>query len=283
MYTIRGADNSEQGPLSTRQVRDLIARGEAQAATLARADGEDWKPLSTFPEFEPALRSAGILTSSGAAQPVAAAQTSRLALTAFCFSVFGFCGVTAIIGLVLGAIAWVRIRQRPARLTGTRFAAAAVFVSVFFLIALPLAFSFVMTHGQRSMRRQWMGSCQMHVSSLSQGMRILSIANNQTYPPADNWCDALKKEITTPDQFRCPNDTNATLCSYAYNARVAGAQNVNPNTVVIFEADLDWNGSGGPGDLLAKPRHGGYVVVALANGSVQRLSPEAARKLRWDP
>src|SRR5204863_4961168 len=52
MYKIIGADGKQYGPVSADELRQWIATGRANAATLAQIEGmTDWKPLSSFPEF----------------------------------------------------------------------------------------------------------------------------------------------------------------------------------------------------------------------------------------
>lgn len=52
MYKIIGADKKEYGPVTIDQVREWIAQGRANAASLVQAEGSaEWKPLSAFPEF----------------------------------------------------------------------------------------------------------------------------------------------------------------------------------------------------------------------------------------
>src|SRR6266481_279088 len=64
MYTIRGADGREHGPVTADQVRQWIVEGRANAQTKVRAEGSaDWKLLNEFPEFaqanvQPAAESA---------------------------------------------------------------------------------------------------------------------------------------------------------------------------------------------------------------------------------
>jgi hypothetical protein len=56
MYRILGADGREYGPVTADQVLEWIKEGRAAAQTSARLDGEaEWRPLSSFPEFAPAL------------------------------------------------------------------------------------------------------------------------------------------------------------------------------------------------------------------------------------
>ena len=58
MYKIVGGDQKEYGPVTSDQVREWIATGRANGQTLANFEGSAWKPLSTFPEFADALRTA---------------------------------------------------------------------------------------------------------------------------------------------------------------------------------------------------------------------------------
>src|SRR5579883_1152383 len=58
MYKIIGADQKEYGPVSAELIRQWIVEGRANAQTQARLEGEtEWKPLSSFQDFEAALRS----------------------------------------------------------------------------------------------------------------------------------------------------------------------------------------------------------------------------------
>lgn len=52
MYTIIGGDGREYGPATAEQIRQWIAGGRAGLETKAKAaGGEEWKPLSEFPEI----------------------------------------------------------------------------------------------------------------------------------------------------------------------------------------------------------------------------------------
>jgi hypothetical protein len=52
MYTIKGHDGKEYGPVDAAQVRQWLGQGRADANTLARAEGSvDWRPLGSFPEL----------------------------------------------------------------------------------------------------------------------------------------------------------------------------------------------------------------------------------------
>ncbi len=56
MYKIIGADQKEYGPSSADEIRQWVAEGRANGQTLVQAGGSDeWKPLSSYPEFATAL------------------------------------------------------------------------------------------------------------------------------------------------------------------------------------------------------------------------------------
>ena len=73
-------------------------------------------------------------------------------------------------------------------------------------------------------------------------------------------------------------------CSYAYNPLVAGVADnkVNPQTVVLFECNAGWNGTGGP-ESVARRHQRGMVGVAFADGHVEMVSSERLPGLRWKP
>jgi len=56
MYRIQASDQREYGPISAQQLREWITQGRANRETLAQAEGaSDWRPLSSFPEFDDTL------------------------------------------------------------------------------------------------------------------------------------------------------------------------------------------------------------------------------------
>jgi hypothetical protein len=114
-------------------------------------------------------------------------------------------------------------------------------------------------------------------------LRVMSIANKGAYPDADSWCDTIRKEVTSTNHYQCPEDPTHAACAYAYNAALSGVKEPNPNTVMIFESDLGWNGSGGASNIIAKPRHGNRVIVGFASGQVRPVRTNELSQLRWNP
>ena len=55
-YTIIGGDKKEYGPVSAAEVRQWVAEGRLDGNSLIRQENDtEWRPLSTFLEFAPAL------------------------------------------------------------------------------------------------------------------------------------------------------------------------------------------------------------------------------------
>ncbi len=52
MYKIIGTDGRQYGPVNAEQIRRWLAENRVHAQTLVQTDGaQDWKPLSSLPEF----------------------------------------------------------------------------------------------------------------------------------------------------------------------------------------------------------------------------------------
>jgi GYF domain 2 len=65
MYKIIGADQKTYGPISREQILQWISEGRANAQTQVQAEGSDeWKPLSTYPEFANAFAGQASLSPS---------------------------------------------------------------------------------------------------------------------------------------------------------------------------------------------------------------------------
>ena len=61
---------------------------------------------------------------------------------------------------------------------------------------------------------------------------------------------------------------------------------VNPGTVIVFETDLGWNGSGGLKEALEFLEFfdGHAIAVGTADGAVRTVSsPDELRRMRWEP
>src|SRR5688572_33097228 len=121
MYKIIGGDGKVYGPVSADTLRDWIASRRATADTQAQAEGgTEWKRLGDLPEFAGLFGNLPPAQGAAGAPPVVtgAAQTSGLATASLVLGLAGCLGITAVIGLVLGIVALLKIEQSQGRLGG---------------------------------------------------------------------------------------------------------------------------------------------------------------------
>lgn len=291
MYKIIGTDQKEYGPVTADQIHQWIAQGRINAQTKAQSDGGEWKTLGDFPEFAallgnrvPPLSSSAPATSAGTP---AAAKTSGLAISSLVLGVLGFftCGLTAVVGLILGIVALVKISNSKGAVRGQGLAIAGTVVSAIFLMMIPVGAAMFLPAFAKAKQRAQTIQCVNNMKQLALAARIYSGDHSDHFPPAATWCDAIKPEVGSERVFKCPAGNQNERCAYAYNSRLDGLEvkNVNPNTVLFFETEGGWNVSGGPELMLKQSRHRRIFVVALADGSVQQLSASRLATLRWDP
>ena len=143
MYKIMGGDQREYGPVTSEQIRDWLAQGRANGQTLASFEGAPWKPLSTFPEFADALRTAapptippGTYASSG--YP----RSNNLAITGLILSAIVCCPPLSLVGLVLCTIGLSQILKNPEAYTTSKIVPIiGIVVSLLFMIGQIIAFA----------------------------------------------------------------------------------------------------------------------------------------------
>ena len=118
MYKIVGGDQREYGPATSDQIREWIASGRANGQTLASFEGSPWKPLSTYPEFADALRTASppplaggsayaTTPQFGTVQKESVISWIGLVLSIPC------CNPMFVIGGILCVIGYLQIKREP--------------------------------------------------------------------------------------------------------------------------------------------------------------------------
>jgi len=142
----------------------------------------------------------------------------------------------------------------------------------------------------RSRESAYADQCRANVHQLAQAMRIYVEKNDDTFPPADKWCDAISPYVEDPKSFVCP-ERPRLKCGYAFNRALSGIRADNlensGSLVVIFESDRGWNASGGKELLPREPRH--YAATdtyGFANWHASRWSRRASdpeHQPEWEP
>jgi prepilin-type processing-associated H-X9-DG protein len=291
-YTIIGGDGKEYGSVTADQLRQWIADGRANAQTRMRVEGAtDWKSLAEFPEFQAALHGAAPPSLPPAA-PVAASaappKMSGMAVASLVLGILGMftCGLTALVGLILGIVAMVKVKNSGGKLGGGGLALAGTIVSGIFLVMLPLFAAMLLPALAQAKQKAQEINCMNNEKQLALAVIIYSNDHTNHFPPAATWCDAIKTSVGSEQVFRCPAANSTGRCDYAFNAKFDGrdVSKVNPQTVMIFESNGGWNANGGPELLPAKARHlRKFYVVAFADGHVEAVNQSRFNTLRWDP
>ena len=285
-YNIIGRDQNPYGPITEEQLRQWIVEGRVDAQTKVQAEGAvGWKLLSDFPEFrDVAKKSPPPLP---AATPGVAPKTSAMAVTSLVLGILGMftCGITALFGLILGIIAMVKVKNSGGRLGGNGLALAGVIVSAVFLFMIPIFAAMLLPALGAARNKAQEIVCVNNEKQLGLAVRIYAGDNKDQFPPAATWCDAIQTLAGNGKIFKCNAANSSRRCDYAFNVKLSGldVNKVNPQTVMIFEADGGWNANGGPELMIGKPRHARMFVVAFADGSVQQLRESQLGTLRWDP
>jgi len=292
MYQIRGADGKDYGPVNAETIRRWISERRANAQTLIRVENaNEWKPLSGFPEFS------GLLAGKSATPPPLAggsdrprsrpAKNSGFATASLVLGLLGLCtaGLGGILGLVFGLVALNKIGRSQGQLGGRGFAIAGLCVSAVtlfagFMIALALLLPVL-----AKMKTSSGGTtrCASNLREVARAVRLYSADNSDVLPDAAKWCDLIQPHLPSSSALQCPRDRGQPPCSFGFNASLSGKDEgrVNPKTVLLFEMNGGWNGSGGAESMIS--RHGRTHVVAYVDGSVDQVSSSRLSDLRWEP
>jgi hypothetical protein len=291
MFKILGTDGKEYGPVTANVLREWIAQRRAGAATQVQSEGStEWRRVADFPEFAAALSTSPSSAPPPLPAPLAGSgsattpKTSGLAVASLVLGLVGFCGITAIVGLVLGIVAKVKIRRSGGRLKGGGLAIAGICLSLAMLLAIPIIAGFLLPALAKAQREGPPIDCEQNIKQISLALRLYADENDQQYPPAVNWCDAILRNLAGPEVFRCPRQ-RGLQSAYGFNETIAGRKlsSISGDTVMLFEASSGWNVSGGPDQLAASPPHGRTYFFGFADGTVRKVSVEDLPALRWEP
>lgn len=214
-------------------------------------------------------------------------KTSGMAIASLVLGILGVfsCGVTALVGLVLGIIAMVKVNGSGGKLRGFGFALAGTILSGIFLLAIPIYAAMLLPALAAAKQKAEAITCVNNEKFLALAVKMYSDDHTNHFPSSAAWCDDVKTYLRSGNVFKCSGDRSGNCCSYAFNTKLDGVDEskINPQTVMLFESDNGWNANGGADLLIGKPRHARVVVVTFADGSVHQLREAQLNALRWDP
>jgi len=279
MYHILHDNGQEYGPVTADIVRQWIREGRAHGRTRVKSEGAaDWRLLGDLPEFCGGLRDSTV--------PPVAARTSGLAITSLVLGICGLltCGLTSLIGLILGIVALVKINRSRGTLRGAGFAIAGIAVSAVFVLLLPLQAALLLPALSKARGKAQTIACVNNLKQLGLAVRMYE-ADHGVFP-GTNWCDQLKSTgLIQGPELECPGHS-AGSCAYAMNIAVAGRTSdeiFQPSLVLFFESDLGYNACAGEESIIESPRHGEVYNVGMVDGSVQGHNEWNVSLLQWEP
>lgn len=298
MFKILGSDGKEYGPIDAGVVREWIGERRANAQTRVQSAGSaEWVELSTLPEFASDLAAASappplpprLGTPPSSVAPAAGPKTSGMAIASLVLGLVGFCGITAVMGMILGLVAVVRIGKSNGQIKGKGLAVSGMAVSALMFVVFIAAAAGVLLPALSKARYQGNfqrqdSDCANNVRQIGLALRLYADANEGKCPPAANWCDAITPNLAGKEVFRCPQ-RSGTEDGYGFNAKLAGRtmSAIPPDTVTIFEMSKGWNFTGDANDVIDHPPHGRKFVFGFADGSVRELNQGELADLRWEP
>jgi prepilin-type processing-associated H-X9-DG protein len=287
MYRIIGTDGKEYGPSTAEEINSWIRQGRLNAQSKIKPEGSsEWKDLKDLTEFREALSTSPV---GIPAPPVPTpSKTSRLAVASLVLGVLGMfsLGFTAIVGLILGIIALVKINRSKGQVGGLGIAIAGVVVSGMMFMMIPILAAMLLPALARAKSRAQTVQCMTHVKQLNLALIMYATDHNETFPAAESWCDLIKPYTGgSTAVFECPSQTPGQ-CAYALNAAVANKKTSeigNPaRTVLVFSSAEGWNKAGSR-SLAVPHKHNGRngLTLGFADGHAEIVSGARASSIAW--
>jgi hypothetical protein len=140
-YKVIGTDQKEYGPIGADLVRQWVVERRLNAMSLAQLEGtNEWKPLTTFAEFQGALMSVAppVTPVSWPGAPSGYPRTNSMAVWGLLMGILtitvGWCCCYGfpfnILGVVLSALALSQINANPSLERGKGMAYAGLLLSI---------------------------------------------------------------------------------------------------------------------------------------------------------
>ena len=225
-----------------------LSNGSPSAASTPKPKSSwtaaNGKPSAIFPNSQP--RSTAALfprvrpRSPRFHLPRPPVKTNGLAIASLVLGICGIisCGLTAVIGLILGIVSMKQVRKSNGTMGGGGIGLAGTIVSaVFIVFAIPMGAALFLPALAAAKQRAMTIQCLNNVRQLSLAARLYAENHEEHFPAATNWCDALKEYVgNNTVVYKCPAAKSVEGCDYAYNSQVAGldVKNVNPLTVFFL-------------------------------------------------
>jgi len=213
------------------------------------------------------------------------AVLSGKAVASLVLGIFGCLFFPAILGLILGILAYREIGRNPGRLRGQGLAVSGIILSalaVFVCVPMMAAILFPVFAKARAKANQI--TCLSNLKCVSLSLRSYSMDYDGYYPPASRWNEAVLSEHAKKSNLICPAADRNDVPSYALSSDLAGkiADKVTlpATTVLVFDSFPGANQAGGPALLCNPGRHSDGNTIVFADGHARWVSREDLT-LKW--
>lgn len=203
-------------------------------------------------------------------------KTSAMAIWSLVLSILGLLivGLGPLIGLILGIIAIVKIKNPANRLKGMGLAIAGTVIGGVLLLATPIMLAVIVPAMSMASDNARSVMMQSHMRQVHTAMLIYD-AKHGALPPAENWLQVLIAEGDLMDgSILTMAEINRSI---GYNANVAGQPlaELSPDRVLLFEIEGTQPRAGGAELLPDDPFIGrGYVVSSLDGKTAIEPDPQ---------
>lgn len=225
------------------------------------------------------------------AEPLPSAKTSGLAIASLVLGICGIftCGLTAIVGLILGIVGLCAIKKRAEQLKGQALAIAGIVVSAITIVILPfialmMALLMPVLAGARHQAKTAVSLNQ--AKQICIAMIMYCEENDGRFPPALNWPAALAPYIGDGKILESPFAPHTGL-AWAMNTHLCDQKirdiKQPQRVVLIFEVEPGSPPAGGQELLPHRPRGRGGYVIGFMDGHAEIVSPDKVQQLIWIP
>ena len=170
------------------------------------------------------------------------------------------------VAVMLGVLALFTIHFRDKGLKGSKYAVAGIILGS--VLGSLLFTTLCMSYQVRKVRDEHLRAKagEAHLRQLGRAIIDYTKDHDGSLPPANQWSDLLLEhnKSLSKDTFKNPNRPNG-ICNFTFNKNLDGLSlsDVPGNTILLFEADGDWNLNGAAELLETKQRKKEIVVLVL--------------------
>ena len=223
------------------------------------------------------------------AEPLPSTKTSGLAIASLVLGICGIltCGLTAIVGLILGIGGLCSINKRAEQLKGKGLAIAGIVTSAIGIVLIPAILMALLMPALYKTRTQAMKMVSMtYAKQICLAMAMYCDDNDGRFPPAENWPVALNEYFGDKKILTSPFAPEAGR-AWAMNAHLEGwklSDIKQPYRVVlVFESRFNSPPAGGRELLPECPRGRRGYVIGFVDGHIKCIPPERFDELIWAP